>query len=113
MNDTEVIIEFKWPWTMMPLELSGEWIEEVKKGLPKSDPLYGKDIFVSGRKEDDNLLLVDNDTDGTYAIVRFAGDMVGRRLKCSVIEILETSTDLAEKLRQDSIAAVKNNTHHG
>jgi hypothetical protein len=44
MNDTEVVIEFKWPWTMMPLELAGEWIEAVKKALPKSDPLYGKDI---------------------------------------------------------------------
>lgn len=73
MSDTEVIIEFKWPWTMMPLELTDEWIEEVKKGLPKSDPLYGKDIFVSGRKEDDNLLLMDNDTDGTYAIVKGSG----------------------------------------
>ena len=97
----------------MPLELADEWIEEVKKGLPKSDPLYGKDIFVSGRKEDDNLLLVDNDTDGTYAIVRFAVDMGGRRLKCSVIEILETRTDLVDKLRQDHITAVKNSTNHG
>jgi hypothetical protein len=113
MNDTEITIEFKWPWTMVPLELADEWIEEVKKGLSKRDPLFGKDIFVSGRKENDNLLLVDNDTDDTYAIVRLARGMGERRLKCSTIEIFETRIDLAKKLKQDHIAAVRDSTDHG
>ncbi len=69
-----IMIEFKYPWTMMPLENAGEWIEMVKDSLQPSDPLFGKDIFVSGRHESNRLLLVDNDTDDNYAIVSIQMD---------------------------------------
>lgn len=98
---------------MMPLELAGEWIEEVKKGLGVNDPIYGKDIFVSGRKDGENLLLVDNDTDGTYAIVRFEKAIGGLGLRCSTIEILKTSEELAIKLNKDHINAVNNSANKG
>ncbi len=39
MDQTEEKVEFHWPWTMIPPELVGEWIEEVKKGLEVDDPL--------------------------------------------------------------------------
>jgi hypothetical protein len=25
--------EIKWPWTLMPLGLAGDWIKEIRKGL--------------------------------------------------------------------------------
>jgi hypothetical protein len=31
MSDQKVIIEFKWPWTMIPLEFADEWIEGIKR----------------------------------------------------------------------------------
>lgn len=113
MDQTEEKVEFNWPWTMIPLELVGEWIEEVNKGLEVNDPIYGKDIFVSGRKDGDNLLLVDNDTDGTYAIVRFTKAITGLSLKCSTIEILKTSEEVAIKLKQDHVDAVNNSVNQG
>jgi hypothetical protein len=33
MDQTEEKVEFNWPWTMIPLELVDEWIEEVKKRI--------------------------------------------------------------------------------
>jgi hypothetical protein len=113
MDQTEEKVEFHWPWTMIPLELVGEWIEEVKKGLEVDDPLYGKDIFVSGRKDGGNLLLVDNDSDGTYAIVQYARAMGSGGLKCSTIEILKTSEEVAIMLKQDQIDAVNNSLDQG
>src|SRR5665811_1397204 len=98
---------------MIPLELAGEWIEGVKKGLDVNDPIYGKDIFVSGRNESDNLLLVANDSDGTYAIVRYSKAMGSVRLKCSSIEIFKTSAQVAFKLKQDHIDAVNNSGNQG
>ena len=92
----------------MPVELVGEWIEEVQMGLEVDDPLYGKDIFVSGHKKSDNLLLVDNDSDGTCAIVKYATAIGRVGLKCSTIEILKTSKEVAIMLKQDHIDAVNN-----
>ena len=113
MNQTDKEVEFNWPWTMIPLELAEEWIEEVKKGLDVNDPIYGKDIFVSGRNESENVLLVDNDSDGTYAMVRYAKAIGSVGLKCSTIEIFKTSAELALKLKQDHIDAVKNSGNQG
>lgn len=106
MDQSEEKVEFRWPWTLMPFESADGWIEEVKNGLRVNDPLYGKDIFVSGRKEGENLILVDNDTDGTYAIVRFEAAPGGLALKFSTIEILKTSKELAIKLKKDHTDAV-------
>jgi len=108
MDQPEERVEFHWPWTMIPLELSGEWIEEVKKGLEVDDPLYGKDIFVSGRKDGDNVLLVENDSDGTYVIVRYTKAIGRVGVKFSTIEIFKTSADMAKKLKQDHDDTVNN-----
>ncbi len=45
MAAEKITIEFKFPWTMMPLESSGEWIDFLNNSLPKSDPLFGKYIL--------------------------------------------------------------------
>ncbi len=111
MDQCEEKVVFSWPWTMIPIELADEWIEEVKKGLAVNDPIYGKDIFVSGRKDDENLLLVDNDTDGTYAIVRFEVAKGGLGLKYSTIEILKTRRELAMKIKKDHINALNNSAN--
>jgi hypothetical protein len=49
MKDEKIIIEFKYPWTMMPLENAEEWINAVKESLTEDDPLFKKEIYVSGR----------------------------------------------------------------
>ncbi len=99
MNDTKEVVEFKWPWTMIPLDLVGDWIEEVKNALTPDEPIYGKQIFVSGRREDKDILLIENDTDGTYVIVKFEKDMRRRRLKCTVLETLTSTKELSNKLK--------------
>lgn len=98
---------------MMPLELAEEWIEEVKKGLEVSDLIYGKDIFVSGRNDSENLLLIDNDSDGTYAIIRYSKAIGGVCLKCSTIEIYQTSAEVAKRLKKDHIDAINNSGNQG
>ena len=113
MSKSNDVIEFKWPWTMLPLEIADEWIEEVKKGLLPEEPIYGKEIFVSGRREDKKLLLVANDTDGSYAIVNYEINKLRRRLKCTVIETLNTRKELSNRLKQDHIEAKNNDIEHG
>jgi hypothetical protein len=112
MSDQKDIIEFKWPWTMMPLEIADEWIEEIKRGLKKSEPIYKKDIFPSARKEDENLILLDIDTDSTYAIVNFAPNGQGG-LTCSVVEILPNRKALKERLHKDHIDAISKTKQYG
>ena len=113
MKDTKEVIEFKWPWTMIPLDLVGDWIEEVKNALNPGESIYGKQIFVSGRREDKNILLIENDTDGTYVIVKFEKDLRRRRLKCTVLETLTSTKELSSKLKQDHIEAMNNGVKHG
>ena len=53
--------------------------------------------------------MIQNVSDGTYAIVRYAKAMGGSGgLKCSTIEILKTSEEVAIMLKQDQIGAVNN-----
>lgn len=105
-------IEFKYPWTMTPLENAGEWIEMVKSSLQPSDPLFGKDIFVSGRHDFKNLHLVDNDTDGSYAIISMQINSSKRPYDCTTrlqrfevfFSIGEQKEDAAAKTREISEA---------
>ena len=59
------------------------------------------------------MLLVENDSDGTYAIVQYARAMGSGGLKCSTIEILKTSEEVAIMLKQDQIDAVNNSLDQG
>ena len=107
MNEDTVTIEFKYPWTMMPIENAGDWINAVSKSLKNSDPLYGKKIFVSGHHEFENLILVDNDTDGNYGVMSFEFKSNGNTIECRTIEVLDSRRALAEKLLNDHAKAVK------
>ena len=64
-------IEFKWPWTMLPLSGADRWIAHIKEGIKSDNPLYGKKIFPSACCEDKKVILVDNDDDGTYAVLTY------------------------------------------
>ena len=86
---------------MMPLECADEWIEAVKKGLKPGDPLYDKDIFVSGRHETNQLLLIENDTDNNYAIVAIVFNEATQLFDCSTVDLLQSRIELANKLHQD------------
>jgi len=91
----------------MPLENADEWIKAVAESLEKSDPLYGKKIFVSGRHESENLLLVDNDSDNNYAVISFEVNNKAKRIDCKTIEIIFSRKSLAERLRHDHDTAVE------
>ena len=99
MSEEKVTIEFKYPWSMMPLQSSGEWIDAVSKSLPKSDPLYGKQIFVSAKHDIKKLILVDNDSDSNYAILSYSVSKSKSEFKTE--EILASRKALAEKLKND------------
>ncbi|MBL3527065.1 MAG: hypothetical protein JMN27_17615 [gamma proteobacterium endosymbiont of Lamellibrachia anaximandri] len=108
MTEKEPIrIEFKYPWTMTYLEDAGKWIDTVKNSLQPSDPLFEKEIFVSGRHEVEKLLLVDNDTDGTYAIVGVKYNSKSRKSVCHTVEVILTSEELANRLEKDHHVATK------
>ena len=91
----------------MPIENAGDWINTISKSLKNSDPLYGKKIFVSGRHEFENLILVDNDTDGNYGVMSFEFKSNGNTIECRTIEALDSRRALAEKLLNDHAKAVK------
>jgi hypothetical protein len=107
MNEDDILLEFKYPWTMMPLENANEWITLVSKSLKNSDFFYGKQIFVSGRHEFENLILVDNDTDGNYGIMSFKMKESGNFIQFETIEVFESTKLLAEKLLKEHHEAVK------
>ena len=97
----------------MPLESSGEWIDFLKNSLPKSDPLFGKDVFVSGRHGTKHLLLVDNDTDESYAIVSIEADPNTRTYSCATVQLICSRAELARQLQQDHKEALSQLTTNG
>ena len=103
MNEENITIEFKYPWTMLPLENADEWITAVKNSLRPNEPLYRKEIFVSGRHEYEQLMLVENDTDGNYAIVSVEYGKANTSITCKTVVIFDSRKALAEKLRNDNI----------
>lgn len=58
MADESIQIEFRWPWTMMPLECADEWIEFIRTQIGPGHPLFGKSIFASARREDEDTILI-------------------------------------------------------
>ena len=85
---------------MMWSENAGGWIELVEKSLGSSDPLYGKQIYVSGIHESKKILLVDNDTDNNYAIVSV--EKKKNRYVCETIEMILSIEALSEKMKEDN-----------
>ena len=101
MKEEKFKIEFKYPWTMIPLENAEEWINVVKGSLTEDDPLFKKEIFVSGRHEYEQLLLVENDSDDNYAIVSVMNDRKAGKLICKTIEVVKSVHALKERLKND------------
>ncbi len=91
----------------MPLESVEEWINFVKGSLKENDPLFKKDIFVSGRHEYKKLLLVENDSDNNHAIVSVTHDKKTSRLICKTIELIKSRSALAKRLRNDHYEATE------
>jgi len=83
----------------MPLSNVDEWISLISSSLDSSDPLYGKKIFVSCIHESKRYLLIENDSDDSYAIVSI--ERKKQALNCSTVEQFFSSRDLATKLTQD------------
>ena len=107
MSTKPISIEFKYPWTMVPLELSGEWIEIVKNSVKSTDPLFKKDIFVSGRHEFKKLLLIENDTDDNYAIVSIKKKISFQEYTCTTVDLFSSRQEYANKLQKDHEVALK------
>lgn len=101
MKDEKIIIEFKYPWTMIPLENTEEWINVVKGSLTEDDPLFKKEIFVSCRHEYEQLLLVENDSDDNYSIVSVMYDRKADKLICKTIEVVKSVYALKKRLEND------------
>ena len=99
-----ITIEYKYPWNMMPLEHSGGWIKMLNDSLKSSDPLFGKEIFVSGIHETRKFLLVENDTDGTFAIISISKSK--KAFTCSTFEIISSREEMAAKLKSDHDEAI-------
>ncbi|MCF7978452.1 MAG: hypothetical protein K9L82_10615 [Chromatiaceae bacterium] len=101
MSEENITIRFKYPWAMISVENSGYWIDAVKRSIKETDPIYGKDIFVSGRHETENLILVDNDSDKTYAIMSYETKGSEGAMVFNTIEIITSRAALAERLHND------------
>ena len=107
MNEDMVTLEYKYPWTMIPLESVDEWIAAISESVKESDYLYNKEIFVSGRNEVENLILVDNDTDDSYVLMSFEYTKSSHAPKFNTVEIYNSRGALAEKLKKDHQNAIK------
>ena len=107
MTTKPINIEFKYPWTMTWIESVGDLIEMVKSSLKPSDPLFGKEIYVSGKHEYKQLLLIDNDTDDTYAIVSIVTDSSQKGYYCKTLEEISTTDKLAEVLHHEHLNALQ------
>jgi ABC-type metal ion transport system substrate-binding protein len=94
-------LEFKDPWNMVWLENANGWIDLVKQTLDSSDPLYGKDIFVSGIHESKKFLLIENDTDNNYGIVSIERKSKTNKSTFKTIEQIYSIENLAVRLKQD------------
>lgn len=71
----------------------------LNDSLKGTDPLFGKEIFVSGIHENKKLLLVENDTDGTFAIVSISRSV--KTFTYNTLEIISSREEMADKLNQD------------
>ena len=91
----------------MPLKNAEEWINFIKGSLNENDPLFKKDIFVSGRHEYEKLLLVENDSDNNHAIVSVTHNKKVNKLICKTIEVIKSRSALAKRLRNDHQEAIE------
>ena len=107
MATKPIKITFEEPWEMTYTENVDDWIKMVENSLKPSDPLHGKEIYVSGKHDHKPLLLVDNDTDNTYAIVKIINDSTKRGYYCKTIKDIKTREGLAEMLRYDHQEIIK------
>ena len=71
----------------------------LNDSLKSSDPLFGKEIFVSGIHETKKFLLVENDTDGTFAIISISRSL--KAFTCSTIKIISSRKEMVAKLKKD------------
>lgn len=99
-----MVINFKWPWAMLPLASADVWIEHIQAGLDTDNPLYGKKLFPSGYREDKKIILIENDDDGTYAVLTYKSN---NSTKFSVEVIAETQQviDLINRDHEKAVAA--------
>lgn len=107
MATKPITITFEEPWEMTYIESADNWIKMVESSLEPSDPVYGKEIYVSGKHDHKPLLLVDNDTDDTYAIVEIINNSSKRGYYCKTIKEIKTTKELAEMLRYDHQEVIK------
>ncbi|NBC14660.1 MAG: hypothetical protein GVY09_15260 [Gammaproteobacteria bacterium] len=107
MTDDTITLQIKYPWTMMPLKNAGEWIDAISRSLQPTDPFYGKQLFVSALHELEPLLLVDNDTDGNYAIISYhtTGELGPAHFE--TVAVLNSRASVADRLREDHERAVR------
>ena len=89
------------PWDMMPLENVSDWIDVLKEFTGVSDPLYGKEIFVSGIHGSKTLLLIENETDDNYAIVSIEKNHKKKGFVFRTIEIINSEKELNTKIKID------------
>ena len=101
MSEQLVPIEFRWPWTMLPLECADEWIEFIRGKIGQGHPLFEKTIFPSARREDEDTVLVENDDDGTYALISFHRTMTIRRKRMPFTEVIQSRSELIQRLEGD------------
>jgi len=106
MSDQLVPIEFRWPWTMIPLECADEWIEFIRGKIGKGHPLFGKAIFPSARRKDEDTVLVENDDDETYALLSFHRTMTIRRKRMPFTEVIQSRSNLVQRLEGDHTSAM-------
>jgi hypothetical protein len=106
MNDNLVQIQFRWPWTMLPLECADEWIEFIRGQIGPRHPLFGKAIFPSARRQDEDTVLVENDDDGTYVLLSFDRKVTVQGKRMPFTEVIQSRSELVQRLQHDHEVAM-------
>jgi hypothetical protein len=93
MNTNKDVLEIKWPWTLMPLELAGDWIKEIRKGLKEFEHKT-KDIFPLAHNKYENLIVLEIDHGDSYIVVKYA-----RTNRCGLLFKVECALSDNQELR--------------
>ncbi len=105
-NDHTITIE--WPWTMIPLDSADEWADFIQKQVGPGHPLHNKNIFASMRREDGiDMVLFDNYTDGTYAIVYLHEKKRYKSRLMPKTEVIATWSEVKQRLKRDHEEAMR------
>ena len=100
---------------MIPLEFVDEFIGKIKAVLSKEHPLYGKDLFPSAKISRREIYIIENDSNGTLAILNLEKQMEIDGKKHPFTEVDLSRSEVISRIDKDhneEIESYRNTEEH-